>query len=299
MATEHIFTGTGTAIVTPFTDADSIDFEAFRRHIDHQIEGGIDALVVLGTTGENATIWPAERREIVDAAIAHVNGRVPVIVGTGNNSTSESIVFSREATTSGADGLLVVGPYYNKPTQAGFVAHVKAIADASDCPIVIYNVPGRTSFNILPETVVQLAEEVPTVVGVKEASGSLAQISDILAYRPDSLALYSGDDELTLPIIALGGDGVVSVISNAIPDHFSQLVRAALDGRIADARELHFKLLPAMRACFLETNPIPVKAVLASMGMMSGRLRLPLLEMEQKNQQKVLEAFSRLVEVRV
>ncbi|MEX0746983.1 MAG: dihydrodipicolinate synthase family protein, partial [Rhodothermales bacterium] len=176
---------------------------------------------------------------------------------------------------------------------------VKAIADASDCPIVIYNVPGRTSFNILPETVLQLAEEVPSVAGVKEASGSLAQVSDILAHRPDSLALYSGDDELTLPIIALGGDGVVSVISNAIPDHFSRLVRTALEGRISEARELHFKLLPAMRACFLETNPIPVKAVLASMGMMSGRLRLPLLEMEQKSQQKVLEAFSRLIEVRV
>lgn len=288
---DYIFTGTGTAIVTPFTADDKIDFEAFRRHIDMQVDGGVDALVVLGTTGENATVWPEERRRFVDAAIEHVAGRVPVIIGTGNNSTSESIGFSREATDSGADGLLIVGPYYNKPTQAGFAAHVKAIADASDTPIILYNVPGRTSFNIAADTVLQLAAEVPTVVGVKEASGDLAQISDILDGRPETLAVYSGDDEMTLPMIALGADGVVSVISNAIPEPFTRMVRAALEGRLDEARKLHFELMPAMRACFYETNPIPIKAVLASMGVMNGRLRLPLVDITEATQTRVLEAF--------
>lgn len=288
-----VFTGTGTAIVTPFTEDDELDFDAFRRHVDHQIAGGVDALVVLGTTGENATVWPEERRRLVDIAVEHVNGRVPVIIGTGNNSTSESIGFSREAQQSGADALLVVGPYYNKPTQAGFIAHVKAIADATDCPIIIYNVPGRTSFNILPDTVLRLAEEVPAVRGVKEASGSLQQISDILTGRPDSLAVYSGDDEVTLPLLVLGGHGVVSVVSNAIPEPFTKMVQAGLEGQLEEARRLHFELLPAMRACFYETNPIPIKAVLASMGMMSGRLRLPLVEITEETRPRVMKAFER------
>lgn len=294
-----IFKGAGTAIVTPFTQDDKIDLEAFRRHIEQQIDGGVDALVVLGTTGENATIWPDERRELVEKAIEFVEGRIPVIIGSGNNSTSESIVFSKEAADAGADGLLVVGPYYNKPTQAGFRAHVEAIAEATDTPILIYNVPGRTSFNILPETVLQLAEDVPSVVGVKEASGSLTQITDILAHRPESLAVYSGDDEITLPLIMLGGDGVVSVVANAIPDAFCDLVNKALDGRIEEARRMHYELLPAMRACFFETNPIPIKAVLSAMGLMGGRLRLPLIEIEDSNRRRVLDAFASFIEARV
>lgn len=288
---DFIFTGTGTAIVTPFTPDDEIDFEAFKRHIDLQIDGGVDCLVVLGTTGENATVWPRERTQIVEAAVDHVNGRIPVVVGSGNNSTSESITFSKEAADQGADGLLIVGPYYNKPTQAGFKAHVKAIADATDCRIILYNVPGRTSFNILPEIILELADEVPTVVGVKEAAGSIAQICDLLTGRPESLAIYSGDDEMTLPLIGLGGHGAVSVLSNAIPGAFSDLTHAALDGRADEARELHFQLLAAMRACFYETNPIPIKAVLADMGVMGGGLRLPLLDITDANRQRVLDAF--------
>ncbi len=288
---DFIFTGTGTAIVTPFTEDDKIDYEAFKRHMDLQIEGGVDCLVVLGTTGENATIWPKERSELVEVAIDHVNGRIPIVVGTGNNSTSESIVFSKEAASQGADGLLIVGPYYNKPTQGGFQAHVKAIAEATDCPIILYNVPGRTSFNILPETILELARDVPTVVGVKEASGSIAQIGDILGGRPESLAVYSGDDEMTLPLMGLGGDGAVSVISNAIPDAFSDLTRAALEGRTDEARRIHYKLLAAMRACFYETNPIPIKAVLSEMGVMGRRLRLPLLEISDAKRRHVLDAF--------
>ncbi len=288
---DFVFTGTGTAIVTPFTADDDLDLEAFRRHIDLQIQGGVDALVVLGTTGENATVWPEERRRLVDAAIEFVDGRVPVIIGTGNNSTSESIGFSKEAAASGADALLIVGPYYNKPTQAGFVAHVKAIAEAADKPIILYNVPGRTSFNIAADTVLQLAEEVPSVVGIKEASGDLAQISDILMGRPEKLAVYSGDDEMTLPMIALGAHGVVSVLSNVLPEPVSRMVRTALGGRIDEARRLHFELVPAMRACFVETNPIPVKTVLASMGIMNGRLRLPLVDISEANRPRLLEVF--------
>ncbi len=289
---DFLFTGTGVALVTPFTpDGDRIDYEAFRRHVDWQIAEGVEALVVLGTTGENATIWPAERERLVSDAIAHVAGRVPVIVGTGNNSTSESIVFSKQAQAAGADGLLVVGPYYNKPTQAGFRAHVQAIADAADCPIVLYNVPGRTSFNILPETMLALAQEVPSVAGVKEASGSIAQIGDLLAGRPDRLAVYSGDDEMTLPLVALGGHGVISVVANVLPAAFSALARAALAGRFEEARQGHFHLLAAMRACFYETNPIPVKAMLAEMGRMAGRLRLPLVEITDETRPRVVEAF--------
>ena len=289
---DFLFTGAGTALVTPFTpDGEQIDYEAFRRHMDMQIAGGVEALVVLGTTGENATIWPKERKELVIAAIEHVDGRVPVIVGTGNNSTSESIVFSKQAEAAGADGLLVVGPYYNKPTQAGFKAHVQAIAAATDCPIVLYNVPGRTSFNILPDTILELAQETPAVVGIKEASGSIAQIGDLLAGRPDHLAVYSGDDEMTLPLVAMGGHGVISVVANVLPAAFSNLTRVALEGRLDDARRGHFDLLEAMRACFYETNPIPVKAMLAEMGRMNGSLRLPLVGITDQTLPRVIEAF--------
>lgn len=296
MAVKMLFRGVGTALITPFTSDDSVDEQALRRLVDQQIEGGVDALVILGTTGENATVWPEERRRVVDVAIEHSGGRVPVVIGTGNNSTSESIVFSKEAKASGADALLVVGPYYNKPTQAGFRAHVAAIAEAADCPIIIYNVPGRTSFNIKAETTLRLAEEVPHVVGVKEASGDLAQISDILAGRPESLAVYAGDDELAFPLAALGADGVISVISNALPGPFSSLIHTALEGRYEEARAQHFRLLPAMRACFFETNPIPIKTVVAAMGLVEGHLRLPLAEMDAETRQRVLDVFSQFLE---
>jgi 4-hydroxy-tetrahydrodipicolinate synthase len=291
MAAQPIFRGTAPALVTPFTAEGKLDEAALLRLIDRQIQGGVDALVVLGTTGENATIWPDERRRIVDLTLEHVNGRVPVIVGTGNNSTSESLVFSREAARSGANGLLIVGPYYNKPPQAGFRAHVAAIAEAVDTPIILYNVPGRTGFNMTAETVLRLAEEIPTVVGIKEASGNLAQISDILAHRPSKLAVYAGDDEITLPLLALGADGVISVVCNALPERFTALVRAGLKGDFEQARRLHFELLAAMRACFYDTNPIPIKAVLHAMGLMEETVRLPLVPLEEATRRRVLEAF--------
>jgi 4-hydroxy-tetrahydrodipicolinate synthase len=299
MSNYRLFTGTAPAIVTPFTEDGTLDLPAFRRLIDFQIEGGIEALVVLGTTGENPTISPEERSILVETAIDHVVGRVPVVIGTGNNSTSESIAHARQATTAGADAQLVVGPYYNKPTQAGFRAHVAAIADATDLPIILYNVPGRTGFNMRPETILQLAEDVPTVIAVKEACGDVGQISEVLAHRPGHLAVYSGDDELTLPLSVLGGDGVISVIANALPHLFTSYVRAGLNGEFGRARRLHFELLPAMRACFFETNPIPVKTVLGEMGLIHPHLRLPLLAMEGETRRRVLAAFEAFMAVPV
>lgn len=294
-----LFRGVAPALVTPFTADDEIDAAAFRDLIERQIDGGVSGLVVLGTTGENPTVTADERRRLVDLAVETADGRVPVIVGTGTNNTEESVAFSTAAVDAGADGLLVVGPYYNKPSQDGFVAHVETIAEAADAPIILYNVPGRTSFNLEAETTLQLAEEVPKVVGVKEASGDLEQIGDILHHRPDDFAVYSGDDEMTLPLLAMGGDGVVSVISNALPERFSQMVAAGLDGDLATVREHHFDLLPAMRACFLETNPVPIKDVCAAMGWMEPHVRLPLLPMDERApvRQRVLAAFEDFIDV--
>lgn len=290
---DHIFRGTAPALVTPFTAEDTIDESALRQLVDYQIDNGVDALVVLGTTGENPTVAPAERRQIIRVALDQADGRVPVIVGTGTNSTVQSIHFSKEAAEAGADALLVVGPYYNKPSQEGFRGHVEAIAEATECPIILYNVPGRTGFNIEPQTARQLAETVPTVRGIKEASGDLEQISDILAHRPDDFAVYSGDDEMALPMIALGGEGVISVVSNALPEVFSQMVRTALEGDIAAAREQHFELLPAMRACFYETNPIPIKTVCAALGIVEEHFRLPLAPLDGRSpvRQRILSSF--------
>lgn len=299
---QHLFTGTAPALVTPFTAEGDIDDAAFRQLIDDQVEGGapgngagagVDGLVVLGTTGENPTVTHEERRRLVDAAIEQAAGRVPVVVGTGTNDTRQSVQFSREAAAAGADGLLVVGPYYNKPSQRGFRAHVAAIADATDCPIIVYNVPGRTSFNITAETMLCVAEEVPSVVGVKEASGDLAQVSDILAHRPARLAVYAGDDEIALPLVLLGGDGVVSVLCNALPGRFCDMMQAALGGEAEKARRLHFELLPAMRACFFATNPLPVKTVLAAAGHMTERVRLPLVPIgDDATRRRILSAFA-------
>jgi len=300
MATDDLlFRGVAPALVTPFTADDEIDEPAFRDLIERQIDGGVAGLVVLGTTGENPTITEDERRRLVDLSVEAADGRVPVVVGTGTNNTDESVRFSEAAIKAGADGLLVVGPYYNKPTQEGFVAHVETIAEAADAPIILYNVPGRTSFNIRAETTLRLAEEVPPVVGVKEASGDLEQIGDILAHRPDGFGVYSGDDEMTLPLLAMGGDGVVSVLSNALPERTSRMVAAGLSGDLATAREHHFDLLPAMRACFLETNPIPIKDVCAAMGWMEPHVRLPLTPLEERApvRQRVLGAFDDLIDV--
>jgi 4-hydroxy-tetrahydrodipicolinate synthase len=296
MAKTPVFRGTAPALVTPFTDDGSaVDEAAFRRLIDFQVEGGVEALVVLGTTGENPTVTERERERITALCIEHTAGRVPVVAGTGTNATAQSVQFSKAAADMGADGLLVVGPYYNKPSGAGFRRHVEAIADATDCPIILYNVPGRTGRNVLADTTLEIAENVPSVVGMKEASGDLNQIADVLAHRPDGFAVYSGDDDLTVPMLALGADGLVSVACNALPKAVSDMVRAGLAEDFVEARQLHFRLLPALRASFFESNPAPIKAVLAEQGVTGEALRLPLLPVEGDVRERVLAAYRPLL----
>jgi 4-hydroxy-tetrahydrodipicolinate synthase len=300
------FRGTAPALVTPFALDGALDEPAFRRLIDFQLAGsrspdgaqhaGVEALVALGTTGENPTISHDERRRLVDLTLEHTAGRVPVVVGVGTNDTAQSAVFAREAASAGADALLVVGPYYNKPTPDGVVAHLGAIADATDCPIILYNVPGRTGSNLRAETTLRAAEAVPTLVGVKEASGDLNQIADILAGRPDGFAVYSGDDDLAFPTVCLGGDGLISVAANAAPGPVAEMVRRALDGDLSGARALHFALLAAMRASFAEANPSPIKAVLAAMGRMEDRLRLPLVPLSAAARPGVLAAYAPFID---
>jgi 4-hydroxy-tetrahydrodipicolinate synthase len=290
------FLGTAPALVTPFDADGAIDEPAFRRLLDHVIEGGpegagVEAVVVLGTTGENPTVSHDERRRLVDLCVEHVSGRVPVVVGSGTNNTEQSVAFSREAAAAGADALLVVQPYYNKPTPAGFLAHCAAIADATDCPIILYNVPGRTGFNVPADGTLRIADEIPSCVAVKEASGNLNQVADILAGRRQGFAVYSGDDDLTLPMLALGADGLISVVANALPGPISEMVRLGLAGHFEGARALHFEWLDAMRAAFVEPNPVPIKAVLAAMGMMEAGVRLPLVEMDADKVSAVLGAY--------
>ena len=291
-----LFSGTAPALVTPFRPDGALDEPGLARMIDHVLGGsgghaGCEAVVVLGTTGENPTVTDDERRRIVELSVAHVGGRAPVIVGTGTNDTATSARYSREAAAAGADGLLVVGPYYNKPTPDGVRAHVAAVAEATDCPIVLYNVPGRTGSNLTAETTLRVAEAVPSVVAVKEASGDLAQVTDLLAGRPDGLAVYSGDDDLTLPMLALGADGLISVCANALPGETAEMVRRGLEDDVAGARELHFAMLDAMRASFYESNPAPVKAVLAEMGVIGEALRLPLVPVADATRERVLAAY--------
>lgn len=305
-ARHPVFRGTAPALVTPFASDGALDVDAFRDLIDFQIEGspapdgsaygGAEAVVVLGTTGENPTVTHDERRRLVDVAMEHTAGRVPVIIGTGTNSTAQSAEFSKEAADAGADGLLVVGPYYNKPTPDGVVAHVAAIADATDCPIVLYNVPGRTGSNLTAETTLRVAEAVPSVVGVKEASGDLGQIADVIAGAPEGVAVYSGDDDLAFPTVCLGADGLISVASNVAPGPVSEMTRLALEGRVEAARALHYALLDAMRASFFESNPAPVKAVLAVMGRMEETLRLPLAPLTADARKRVLAAYAPFIE---
>ncbi|WP_420454440.1 4-hydroxy-tetrahydrodipicolinate synthase [Rubrivirga sp.] len=302
---QPVFRGTAPALVTPFTPDDRLDEAAVRALVDFQIGGspfegepfdGVEALVVLGTTGENPTVTDDERRRLVDVVLEHTAGRVPVVVGTGTNSTAHSVAYSRQAAHAGADGLLVVGPYYNKPTPAGVRGHVAAIADATDCPIVLYNVPGRTGSNLTAETTLAVIEAVPSVVGVKEASGDLGQIADVIDGAPDGVAVYSGDDALALPTVALGADGLVSVIANAAPGPVAEMIRRALEDDVAGARRLHYGLLDAMRASFFESNPAPLKAVLAAQGRMSPALRLPLAPLTPAVADRVLAAYADLIE---
>ena len=273
-----VFTGAATAIVTPLTK-DGIDYEAFGRLIDWQIEAGIDAIVAVGTTGEGSTLDDAEHKEAIRFAVERVAGRVPVIAGTGSNDVAYAISLTKFACEVGADAMLLVTPYYNKATQRGMIESFRAIADASTKPCILYNVPSRTGCNLLPASVAALADH-PNIVGIKEASGNISQIAELAALVGDKMDIYSGNDDQIVPILSLGGKGVISVLSNIMPKETSDMCKLFLDGRIAEARKLQLDLLPLVNALFSEVNPIPVKAAVSAMGFGENYLRLPLTPME-------------------
>ena len=286
--------GCATALVTPFKADGAVDEEALTRLIEYQLTGGIKLLVPCGTTGESATMTEAEDQFVIRRAIELARDRGRVIAGTGSNSTAVAIDNSRIAKALGADAVLVVAPFYNKPTQHGLYAHFKAIADAVDIPIVIYNVPGRTSCNISAETTLRLARDCENIVAVKEASGNLAQIMEILRGRPEGFYVLSGDDAFTFPMIALGGDGLISVAANEAPALMGRLVNLALEGNWDEARELHYRLLPLMEANFIESSPGPVKAALAMMNLIEENYRLPLVAIEKKNREVLRQVLADL-----
>lgn len=284
-----MFRGAITALVTPFRGG-RLDEEAYRAHIDWQIREGISALVPCGTTGESATLSHEEHERVIDIAVDEARGRVPVLAGTGSNSTDEAVRLTRHAKTAGADGALLITPYYNKPTQEGLYQHYRRVAEEAKFPLVLYNVPGRTGVNLLPETVARLAD-VPNIVGLKEATGDLKQVSDILEKCGEKIAVLSGDDFTVLPLLALGGRGVISVVSNVAPADMAEMISAYEHGDLPRARELHFKTQPLARSLFLESNPIPVKTALGLMGRMDPELRLPLSAMQSANRQKLEETL--------
>jgi 4-hydroxy-tetrahydrodipicolinate synthase len=282
--------GCGTALVTPFNNEGSIDEGALRALVDWQIEQGIHFLVPCGSTGEAATMTLEEHKRVVQLTIEQAKGRVPIVAGAASNDTAKAVALSKAMKELGATHLLHASPMYNKPPQRGIVAHFKAIADATDLPIVVYNVPGRTGSNIEAKTTIELAGT-KNIHAVKEASGNLAQISDIIRGRPKGFVVLSGDDELTLPIMALGGEGLISVVSNAIPGPMARLCELMEKGDFTAARELHMKLLPFMRAAFIESNPLPVKAAMAMLGRMKNVLRLPLVPMSDAHAETVRSAL--------
>lgn len=287
-----LFTGAGVALITPFTE-DGIDFEAYGRLIDWQIEQGTDAIIAAGTTGEPSTMTMQEHADVIRFAVRHAAGRVPVIAGTGANSTHEALHLAQEAEQAGADGLLIVTPYYNKTTQQGLIAHFTAIADSVHTPIIVYNVPGRTGLNLLPQTMNILADH-PNIVGLKEACPDIVQVIETLRLCGDRLDVYSGEDGNIIAVLAAGGAGVISVIANIAPKETHQLCRSFFDGDIEAARHMQYRFAPLVKALFSEVNPIPVKAAAALMGLCPGRVRLPLVPMQAdtlENLKKQMRAF--------
>ncbi|MDB4986999.1 MAG: 4-hydroxy-tetrahydrodipicolinate synthase [Myxococcaceae bacterium] len=286
-----MFEGTYTALITPFRDGE-VDYPALAKLIERQVEGGVDGLVPCGSTGESATLSHDEHERVIDFTLEKANKRVKVIAGSGSNSTRETIRLTRFAADHGADGALLIAPYYNKPTQDGLFAHYAAVAEAVDIPQVLYNIPGRCAVNIAPETLARLAR-IDNIVGVKEASGSLDQISRVVELCGPDFNVIAGDDNLTLPIMALGGKGSIAVTSNLLPKRYAELVRQASAGDFAKARKVHFELAPIIRALFTETNPIGIKAALALTGACSDETRLPLTKMTEGNR----DALKRALEI--
>ncbi|MFP3948236.1 MAG: 4-hydroxy-tetrahydrodipicolinate synthase [Longimicrobiales bacterium] len=270
------FHGVGPALVTPMTSDGEVDLDAFATHVEWVMDAGVHFLVPCGTTGESATLTGEEQLRVIRRAVEVAGGRVPVMAGAGTNSTRDAVELARAAAGTGADALLSVSPYYNKPTQEGLFLHYRAVAAAVEIPVFVYNVPGRTSSNVAPATLFRLAEEVENIAGVKEASGDIQQVMTILRDRPAGFSVLSGEDHLTFALMALGGEGVVSVVANEAPGPMATLTDLLREGRLRSARKLHNRLLPLMRANFVETNPIPVKTALEMMGHFDCHLRLPL-----------------------
>ena len=285
--------GCGTALITPFQTDGSVDERTLEALVNWQIGEGVHFLVPCGTTGESSTLGHDEFRRVVEIVIRTASGRVPILAGAGGNDTSKVIALAAELKTLGADGLLSVSPYYNKPSQEGIYRHYRAIAESVDLPIIVYNVPGRTGSNVTPDTLIRLSE-VPNIAGVKEASGDVAQISEICARAPEGFAVLSGDDLLTLPIIALGGCGVISVAANEVPGMMAAFVTACLENRIDEARKWNCRLHPLMKANFVEANPVPVKAALALMGKINEIYRLPLTRISEDARRKIASALGML-----
>ncbi len=287
----RVFTGAATAIITPLT-AQGIDYAEFGRLIDWQIENGIDAIVTVGTTGEGSTLTDEEHRAAIKFTVERVAGRVPVIAGTGSNDTAYAIDLTKYACEVGADAMLLVTPYYNKATQEGMYRSFASVADVSTKPCILYNVPSRTGCNLLPATVARLAEH-PNIVAIKEASGNISQIAELFSLCGDKIDVYSGNDDQIIPILSLGGVGVISVLSNLMPAKTSKMCHDFLEGRIAEAREAQLRLIPLINALFCEVNPIPVKAAMSAMGFGENYLRLPLTPMEKKNEEKLLSLMAK------
>lgn len=283
------FKGSLVAMVTPFKYG-QVDEAKIKELVEFHIANGTDVIIPCGTTGESPTLSHDEHKKVVDVTIRAADGRVPVVAGTGSNSTAEAIDLTEHAKKAGADGALMVVPYYNKPTQRGLIEHYKAVAEAVDIPIILYNVPGRTGVNMLPETVAALAD-LPNIVAIKEASGNLEQMTQVIKLCGDKLVVLSGDDTLTLPLMAVGGKGVVSVVANIVPKDVADMTHAFLKGDWKRAQELHLRLFPLCQAMFYETNPIPIKTALALIGKINGELRLPLCAMSEANLKRLKDAM--------
>ena len=279
-----MFEGVYTALITPFT-GDEVDWEALERHIENQIQGGVDGVVPMGTTGESPTLSFQEHEEFIHRVVKIVNGRIKVIAGTGANSTKEAIWLTKGAMEAGVDAVLSVNPYYNKPTQKGLIEHYVSIDRACNIPVILYNIPGRSGVNFLPESVKELLDRTEHVVAMKEASGDIAQMMKLIELCGNRLTVLSGDDNLLLPLLGVGGKGVISVLSNLLPADMKRVVSLFNEGKIAECRELFYRLLPLCRAMFLETNPIPIKAAMEMTGLCSGDLRLPMTSLSDSNRE--------------
>lgn len=287
-----IFKGAGVAIVTPMKDNQDVNYDKLQELVDLQIAEGTDAIIIAGTTGESSTLTMEEHRDVIKAAVEFAKGRVPVVAGTGSNCTRTAIQLSQEAEEAGADGLLIVTPYYNKATQSGLVSHYSQIADSTSCPIIMYNVPGRTGCNLMPETVAELFRTKENIVGLKEATGNMAQASRTMYLTDGKLDMYSGEDALVLPLLSIGAKGVISVWSNVAPAKVHQLCQSYFDGDIQTAQKLQREAIPLIDALFAEVNPIPVKTAMNFMGLGVGPLRPPMSEMGAKNAQALKQVMS-------